>query len=213
MMSFMARRHPESQGCGAHINLSLKDKATGEGVFHDPDAEHRMSPIMRHVVAGLLAYVPELFLMLAPHLNSYKRFRPGLFTPLTNTWAINNKTVAFRVINITPAATRVEFRVAGADVSPHIALTAVLMAARLGIEGKLELAPPVEGNGWAVEDAADAKFPLTFAEAIDRFEMSEIAREFLGNGFVDAFVGDRRWEIDQLANTVTDWELRTFGNL
>jgi glutamine synthetase len=213
MMSFMARRHPESQGCGAHINLSLKDKATGEGVFHDPDAEHRMSPIMRHVVAGLLAYVPELFLMLAPHLNSYKRFRPGLFTPLTNTWAINNKTVAFRVINITPAATRVEFRVAGADVSPHIALTAVLMAARLGIEGKLELAPPVEGNGWAVEDAADAKFPLTFAEAIDRFERSEIAREFLGNGFVDAFVGDRRWEIDQLANTVTDWELRTFGNL
>jgi glutamine synthetase len=168
---------------------------------------------MKHFVAGLLAYVPELFLMLAPHLNSYKRFQPGLFTPLTNTWGINNKTVAFRVITVTPAATRVEFRVAGADVSPHIALMAVIGAGRLGIEQKLELAPPVEGDGWAVKDAPGEKFPVTFAEAIDRFEQSEVAKELLGTGFVAAFVGDRRWQIDQFAKTVTDWELKTFGNL
>ena len=213
MMSFMARRHPQAQGCGAHINLSLRDKETGAGVSHDADAEYRMSATMKHFVAGLLAYVPELFLMLAPHLNSYKRFQPGLFTPLTNTWGINNKTVAFRVITVTPAATRVEFRVAGADVSPHIALMAVIGAGRLGIEQKLELAPPVEGDGWAVKDAPGEKFPVTFAEAIDRFEQSDVAKELLGPGFVKAFVGDRRWQIDQFAKTVTDWELKTFGNL
>lgn len=158
-----------------------------------------MSATMKHFVAGLQAYVPVLFLMLAPHLNSYKRFQPGLFTPLTKTWGINDKTVAFRV--------------AGADVCAHIALMAVLGAGRLGIEQKLELAPPVEGDGWAVKDAPGEKFPVTFAEAIDRFEQSEVAKELLGTGFVAAFVGDRRWQIDQFAKTVTDWELKTFGNL
>lgn len=213
LISFMARRHAESQGCGAHINVSLRHASSGEGAFYDADAELRMSPVMRHFLAGLHSYIPELFLMLAPHLNSYKRYQPNLFTPLTNTWAVNNKTVAFRVLNVTPAATRIEFRVAGADVSPHIALTAVLGAGRLGIERKLEPPPPVEGNGWAVEDPPGSPFPLAFAEAIDRFERSDVAKEIAGADFVETFAGDRRWQIDQFNKTVTDWELKTFGNL
>ena len=212
-ITFMARRSDEDQGCGAHINLSLRRKGTNESVFHDPDREDRLSDTMRFFLGGLNRYLPELFLMLAPNLNSFKRYQPGLFTPLNNTWGINNKTVAFRALNVTPAAARIEVRPAGADVCPHLALLAVTAAGRMGIEQKIEPPPPVEKNGWAVEEPEGPPLPVTFEEAIDRFEASAIAPEVTSVDFVKAFVGDRRWQVDAFSKTVTDWELALFGNL
>ena len=212
-VTFMARRSGHEQGCGAHINVSLKDLDSGEGRFHDAGSENCLTDAARYFIGGLLRYLPELFLLLAPNLNSYKRFVPGIFTPLNNSWSINNRTVALRVSNATPASTRVEVRPAGADVCPHLALLAVCLAGRLGLEGKLEPPPPLTGNGWAEEETGAAPLPLAFTTAIDAFDGSKVARAHLGNGFVDDFVGDRRWQIDAFARTVTDWEIRTFGNL
>lgn len=210
--SFMARWHHRHQGCGAHINLSLLDAGTGKNAFFDSAAGDRLSATMKHFLAGLHAHLPELFLLLAPNLNSYKRFVPGLFTPLNNSWGIDNKTVAHRVVNQSEGTTRVEVRPAGADVSPHLGLLAVLLAGRLGIEEGLQAPDPVVGNGWAVENSPETAFPLTFATAIDRFDASGIARRFLGDAFVDLFVSDRRWQIDQFSSVVTDWELQMFAD-
>lgn len=212
-VSFMARRSEKDQGCGAHINVSLKDRATGEGVFFDADREYRLSEVAMHFIGGLLRYLPELFLLLAPHLNSYKRFAPGLFTPLNNSWSINNRTVALRVSNETPGATRVEIRPAGADVCPHLALLAVCLAGRLGIEQKITPPAPLTGNGWGAAETGSTPLPLAFSAAIDAFAASTVARETLGEGFVDNFVGDRKWQLDSFATVVTDWELDMFSNL
>lgn len=209
--TFMARWHHAHQGCGAHINLSLQD-ADGRSVFFDADAPDRLSPILKHFVAGLHAYLPELFLLLAPNLNSYKRFLPGLFTPLNNSWGIDNKTVAYRVINHSAGTARVEVRPPGADVSPHLGLLAVLLAGRLGVEQKLQPPPPVSGNGWALNDPPESAFPLTFSGAIEAFSRSELARNSLGGNFVDLFVADRRWQIERFDSAVTDWELQMFGD-
>lgn len=210
--SFMARWHPEQQGCGAHINLSLLNADDGEPAFYDKQAADRLSSTLRHFVAGLQAYLPELFLLLAPNLNSYKRFVPGLFTPLGNSWGIDNKTVAYRVINQSPAAARVEVRPAGADVSPYLGLLAVLLAGRQGVEQQLDPLDPVVGNGWDRTDTPGNAFPLRFDAAIDAFESSALARGALGSRFVDWYVADRRWQIDQFQNTVTDWELQMFAD-
>jgi glutamine synthetase len=210
--SFMARWHHDHQGCGAHINLSLQDAASGACVFFDGAADDRLSPTLKHFVAGLQAYLPQLFLLLAPNLNSYKRFVPGLFTPLNNSWGIDNKTVAFRVVNRSAETARVEVRPAGADVSPHLGLLAVLVAGRLGITERLVPLDPVVGNGWAVADPPDRAFPLTFAAAIDAFAASEVARSCLGAQFVDMYVSDRRWQIEQFERAVTDWELQMFAD-
>jgi glutamine synthetase len=212
-VTFMARRIDNDQGCGAHINVSLRHKGTGETAFYDPAREDRLSDTMRYFLGGLNRYLPELFLLLAPHLNSYKRYQLGLFTPLTNTWGINSKTVAFRALNVTPAAARIEVRPAGADICPHLALLAVTAAGRLGIEQRIEPPDPVNGNGWAVEDPEGPPLPLRFEEAIDRFEESSVAKEITSEGFHAAFVGDRRWQVETFARTVTDWELAMFGNL
>jgi glutamine synthetase len=212
-VSFMARRNETDQGCGAHVNVSLKSLETGEGLFFDAKGEHRLSDTARQFLGGLVRYLPELFLLLAPHLNSYKRFVPGLFTPLNNSWGVNNKTVALRVVNATPASARVEVRPAGADVCPHLALLAVCLAGRLGIEQRLDPPPPVTGSGWHLEETGNPELPLSFTAAIDAFAGSDVAREALGDGFVDTFVGDRHWQLEAFAGAVTDWELAMFSNL
>ena len=212
-VSFMARRTEKDQGSGAHINVSLKDKRSGEGAFFDPAAEHRLTGTARHFFGGLLTYLPELFLLLAPNLNSFKRFAPGIFTPLTNSWSINNRTVALRVSNETAGSARVEVRPAGADVCPHLALLAVCLAGRLGLQEKIEPPAPLTGNGWAETDTGAPPFPLEFGAAIDRFERSEIAKAQIGEGFMGDFVADRRWQQETFAATVTDWEIRTFSSL
>lgn len=211
LMSFMARWHPEQQGCGAHFNVSLVDAEDGRPVFYDPDAADGVSDQMRWFVGGLHAHLPELFLLLAPNLNSYKRFAPGVFTPLNNTWGVDNKTVAYRVLASSPDSARVEMRLAGADVSPHLGLLAVLLAGRTGLTERREPPAPVAGNGWALEDAPGPVFPATFGDAIEAFESSALARDNLGHAFVDAFAGDRRWQQERFDRAVTDWELAMFA--
>lgn len=211
MMSFMARWHPEQQGCGAHFNVSLRERDSGRPVFFDAGRDDRVSDVLRHFVGGLHAYLPELLLLLAPNLNSYKRFVPGVFTPLNNSWGIDNKTVAHRVLVDSPESARVEMRLAGADVSPHLGLLAVLLAGRRGMEQRLEPPPPVAGNGWAAEAPPGPVFPDTFGAAIAGFAQSELARDNLGAEFVTAFVGDRRWQLERFSRAVTDWELRMFA--
>jgi len=213
LVSFMARRHGDLQGCGAHMNISLRHRGTEDSAFFEADASDRLSVTAHHFIGGLIRYLPELFLLMAPNLNSYKRFRPNLFTPLSNTWGIDNKTVAFRAINAGASSARVEVRFPGADLCPHLGVAAVLAAGRAGIREAIEPPQPVEGSGWDVEDAPGTGFPLSFEAAINRLDGSAFARSAFGDGFVDNFVGDRRWQLEQFANVVTDWEIRTFGNL
>ena len=107
----------------------------------------------------------------------------------------------------------IEVRPAGADMCPHLALLAVCASGRLGIEQKIEPPAPTQESGWAVEESDCPSLPLKFEEAIDRFEASEIAPRVTSEGFVETFVGDRRWQVDAFAKAVTDWELMMFGNL
>ena len=208
--SFMPMLHPDGQGCGAHINLSLTDP-DGAPVNLEANAPHGLSAALRHFLGGLQQYVPELFLLLAPNLNSYRRFRPGLFTPLTNTWGINNKTVAFRVVNQGVRRARIECRIPGADVNPHLALWALVCAGRRGIAEGIEPDAPVKGDGWTQESKRFPPFPLTFSAAIERFAGSSVAATCLAPEFIKCFVSGRRGQIAALANTITDWEIRTFA--
>ena len=209
MASFMARRSLDCQGCGAHLNLSLS-RTNEEPAFFAQGRDDHMSDIMRYFIGGLLEYTPQLFLLHAPNLNSYRRFKPGLFTPLSNTWGVNNKTVAFRAVNSSDAAARIEVRVPGADISPHLSLLATLIAGRKGIEEKIDPGKPVSGDGWSADDWKGCAFPLDFSPAISAFDHSVVAREVLGKAFMDYYVASRKWQIEDLADTITDWEVRTF---
>src|SRR5918997_66235 len=52
MATFMAKWSPDWPGQSGHIHLSLQDRATGKGAFHDAAAAHSMSETMRWYVGG-----------------------------------------------------------------------------------------------------------------------------------------------------------------
>jgi glutamine synthetase len=113
-----------------------------------------------------------------------------------------------RVINSSPDATRVEFRTAGADANPYLAIAASLAAGLSGIEHGLE--PPPLTRGIGDEDHEARAVPRSLEAAIGALDASTVAREHLGDEFVDVFLATRRGELQAFQQSVTDWETERY---
>ena len=209
LASFMARLAEPFESAGGHLNLSLHRIADGTPACYAP--ARRCSQTLLAFLGGLQRHLPALFILLLPHLNSYKRYLGDTFAPRTNSWGVDNKTCAYRLVTHTPEVARIECRVPGADVNPHLALAAVLAAGRRGIEEALVPSAPVGADAAAADAPRGPAWPADFASAIVQWRGSEFARASFGDFFVDAYARSREWEIEQLARTVTDWELRQFA--
>ena len=92
LLSFMARWSNEADGQSGHLHLSFRD-TDRHAVLHDPEAEHGLSETMLHMLGGLQALMPELLLMLAPNVNSWKRLVPGIFAPIAAFWGVENRSL------------------------------------------------------------------------------------------------------------------------
>jgi glutamine synthetase len=209
LATFMARWSDTLPGCSGHAHQSLWDADGERNLFVDEASPHSMSETFRSYLAGILTLLPELLVLLAPTVNSYKRLVDGYWAPTRPTWGVDNRTVACRVIPGTPSSTRLEARVPGSDVNPYLAVTALLAAGLWGIERELPLDQPAT-TGSAYVDESVERLPRTLADATRRFADSKAMRELLGETFVDHFAATREWEWRQFADAVTDWELRRY---
>ena len=212
LLSFMARWSNEADGQSGHLHLSFRD-TDRHAVLHDPDAEHGLSATMLHMLGGLQALMPELLLMLAPNVNSWKRFVPGIFAPIAAHWGVENRSCALRVIPGAPGATRVECRTPGADANPYFVVAALVGAALYGIEHAIEPGPPLQRDAYASEVPERLAFPGTFRGGIDRFRASAVARELFGDTFVDHYADTRAFQEREFRGLVTDRELERFFEL
>jgi glutamine synthetase len=181
-------------------------------LFHNPRDENGMSEIQRHAVGGLQKLLPDLLLMLAPNVNSFKRLAPGAFAPIAATWGVENRTCAIRVIPGRASAQRIELRAPGSDSNPYLLAACLLAATLWGIEQRIEPAAPMLGSCYERADSIpeDQHFPGTFRQAIERFGESSHARELFGDDFVEMYAGTRMAQAEQFARMVTDKELERF---
>ncbi|MCC6000884.1 MAG: glutamine synthetase, partial [Pararhodobacter sp.] len=163
-VTFMAKYASDRAGASSHVHQSLA-RGDGSPAFHDPADPHGMSPLMKHYLAGQLAHAREATLLLAPYINSYKRFTTGLFAPTKAVWSRDNRTAGFRICGEGSAAVRVECRIGGADLNPYLALAALLAAGLDGIEKGAELEPELRGDMYQAE--AVREVPKTLREAAD----------------------------------------------
>jgi len=207
MPSFMAKWSPLYPGCSGHIHQSLSDGKTN--LFYDADAPRRMSPLFESYLAGQVACMMDFGPMLWPTINSYKRLVDGFWAPVKPTWGMDNRTASFRVLAGSPKATRLETRCPGSDVNPYLAMAAVIAAGMHGVEKGLKLTtPPITGTNVGAENVPRA--PRTLIETTRIFRESQIARDWLGDTFVDHFAATRDWEWRQWQDAVTDWELKRY---
>ena len=168
-----------------------------------------MSDVLKSYLAGQLYCLPHILPMFAPTINSYKRLVQGAWAPTTLTWAIDNRTVALRVLTTGSKSCRLETRVIGSDVNPYLAMAGCLASGLYGIKNKLKLKqPPTAGNGY--EDFSNGVLPSTLQDATRQMKSSKVATELFGQKFVDHFVETREWEWRQHLKAVTDWEYRRY---
>ena len=206
LATFMAKWSPDWPGQSGHIHMSLTDKS-GKAVFHDSGEPHQMSEQMRHFVAGQQQLMPELLAMVAPTVNSFTRLIPGFWAPTEASWGVDNRTCALRVIPGGAKSQRVEYRVAAADANPYVVLAAALASGLWGMETQAALTDPVAGNAYDQQFPAELKFPGTLWEAAQRLKGSAVAKDWLGEAFVEHYAATREWEEREFRKHITDWEL------
>jgi glutamine synthetase len=203
-LTFMAKPN-EREGNSCHIHLSFRT-ADGSPVMAG-EGPHGLSPAGESMLAGLLAGLHELTLLLAPTVNSYKRFALGSFAPTTVAWGPDNRTCALRLVGHGPSL-RVECRVPGGDVNPYLALAGLVAASLSGVDESRPLPPPLTGNAYTTDGLP--RVPTTLDEALALWESSALAVAAFGADVVAHYATMARVELDAFRRVVTDWELRRY---
>ena len=126
--------------------------------------------------------------MIGNTVNAYRRLAPGSWAPKTVSWAPYNYAAAVRTAAETEATTRLELRLPGSDLNPHLAIAVMLGAGLYGLNRKLDLTHPpiVSGGPNEIPEGAE-RLPLDLLTATRRFQSSAKARELFGAAFVDHF--------------------------
>ncbi len=201
-VTFMAK-YDQREGSSCHVHLSLRDEAGGALFALDPE-------LFDQFLAGNLAHARELTLLLAPNVNSYKRFAAASFAPTAIAWGHDNRTCGFRVVGHGPGK-RIECRIPGADVNPYLALAAIIAAGLKGVDDALELEPACGGNAY---ESGHPRVPGTLHEAHALFADSPLARAAFGAEVVAHYANAARVELAAFDAAVTDWErVRGFERL
>ena len=204
--SFMAKWHEAQPGSSGHIHLSLQAQ-DGAAATAGPAGPHGLSAPFAHFLAGQIALLREMTLFLAPCINSYKRFQAGSFAPTKAVWSRDNRTAAFRVLG-RGRSLRAECRVPGADVNPYLAYAALIAAGLHGMERRLPLDPPAEGNAYLAEGLPE--IPRTLREATAALDASAALRAAFGDAVIDHYVRAAAWEQSEFDRRVTDWEIARY---
>ncbi|GAC1442696.1 MAG: gamma-glutamylethanolamide synthetase GlnA4 [Mycobacteriales bacterium] len=205
-LTFMAKFN-EREGNSCHIHCSFRGN-DGELVMADGEG---MSELGSSFVAGQIRYIRELTLLLAPNVNSYKRYVQGSFAPTALRWGRDNRTCAFRLVGHGPSL-RLENRIPGGDVNPYLATAAVIAAGLAGVQEGLELEPAFVGNAYDDTDAA--RVPTSLGEALELWQGSAFARRVFGDEVVDHYANAATVELAAFGRAVTDWErIRGFERL
>jgi glutamine synthetase len=196
--SFMAKPFADRSGAGGHVHSSL----TRDGVNIFADDSGALSTEAASYLAGLLATMPDVSLLMNPSVNSYKRIDPEMFTPGRADWGLDDRSTAARVLLGDRASARVEHRRPGADANPYLAAAALLAGGLYGLQEDLPLPSP---------GADAAELPADLAAALAQFENSPTMADLLSKPFCTSYAATRRAELkryqDWSRRTITDWEL------
>ncbi|MEL6533653.1 MAG: glutamine synthetase family protein, partial [Pseudomonadota bacterium] len=129
--TFMAKPIADEPGSAMHVHHSVLEIETGRNVFSGPQGGE--TDAFYHFIGGLQKYLPDAIAVLAPYVNSYRRYVRDHSAPINLAWARDNRTTGIRIPLSEPEARRVENRIAGMDCNPYLGIAASLACGYLGM--------------------------------------------------------------------------------
>jgi glutamine synthetase len=208
--SFMAKpRLDNAMANGWHLHQSLVERATGRNLFQ-PAADGSLSPEASGWIAGLLTHAAACSVMIAPTVNSYKRYLPFQLAPDRIQWGHDNRGAMLRAL-MQPgdSASRIENRAPDSSANPYFALAAQILAGSAGMAAGLQ-APDATLSPY--EEGA-ARLPRSLGQALQAFEGSDLFASTLGVEFVGYLSQLKRFEWERYLDTVSEWEQSEYFNL
>lgn len=196
--TFMAKPYADCSGNGLHVHFSILNRA-GKNIFSGRAGEKRL----RHAVGGLLKTMPDITAILAPNINSYRRFARGSHAPTKMAWGFDNRSCALRVPSSDDRNRRIEYRVAGADANPYLVIAAILAGAFSGLKKNMSAPAPTAGNAYASKAKS---LPADIETSLRMFSRSPFVAEYLGADFQRVYAACKRQEADEMRLRVTSAE-------
>ena len=198
--TFMAKPIEHEPGSAMHIHHSVLDIETGANIFSGPQGGE--TDAFFHYIAGLQNHLPSTIAVLAPYVNSYRRYVKDHAAPINLEWERDNRTTGIRIPLSNPEARRVENRLAGMDCNPYLGIAASLACGLLGLIG--EERPDKQFKGDAYDGEED--IPRTLGEALNIFDEATDLHDILHPEFVRVYSIVKRAEYEEFLQVISPWE-------
>jgi glutamine synthetase len=197
-LSFAPKTAADAVCNGVHLHVSLLDLG-GVPMLYDAGTSNGLSTLGQHWAAGILHYLPALCAFTAPTPVSYERLQPHHWSASYACLGQQNREAALRIC---PTVTlggksvanqfNLEFRAMDATASPHLAMAALLIAGRLGIEQRLALNAitdeiPDSLNDEQRKARGIVALPVSLSQALDCLRDSAALIEWLPKPLLDTY--------------------------
>ncbi|MGR3542515.1 MAG: glutamine synthetase family protein, partial [Hasllibacter sp.] len=196
--TFMAKPIEGEPGSAMHIHHSVLRGR--RNIFSGEDGAE--TDAFRHFVAGMQAHLPAAIAVLAPYVNSYRRYTRDHAAPINLEWGYDNRTTGIRVPVAPPEARRIENRLAGMDCNPYLGIAASLACGLLGLRTGREPTAPLATDAYDNEEA----IPRGLFAALDALKADEAFRDVMGEPFCRIYETVKTAEYDEFLQVISPWE-------
>ncbi len=198
--TFMAKPIAQEPGSAMHIHHSILDVETGQNIFSGPLGGE--TDAFFHFIAGLQNHLPSAIAVIAPYVNSYRRYVKDHAAPINLSWGRDNRTTGIRIPLSDAPSRRVENRLAGMDCNPYLGIAASLACGYLGLVE--ELRPDKQFKGDAYDGQED--IPRDLGRALDLFDEAGALQKVLGEEFGRVYSIVKRTEYAEFLQVISPWE-------
>jgi glutamine synthetase len=140
--------------------------------------------------------------VIAPYVNSYRRYVRDFAAPINLEWGRDNRTTGLRVPISAPEARRIENRLPGMDCNPYLCIAASLACGYLGMKNEIWPDKRFQGDAY---DAPD-EIPHGLNVALDLFDKAEDIHKVLGPDFARVYSIVKRAEYKEFLQVISPWE-------
>ncbi|NBZ89436.1 glutamine synthetase family protein [Stagnihabitans tardus] len=198
--TFMAKPIAGEPGSAMHIHTSVVDSKSGKNIFAGPKGVE--TPAFFDFIGGMQNHLTGAIALLAPYVNSYRRYVPDFAAPINLEWGRDNRTTGLRIPISSPAGRRIENRLPGMDCNPYLGIAATLACGYLGLMEKKGARAEFTGSAYVDED----QIPSTLGDALDAFEADTALIEILGADFHKVYNSVKRNEYKEFLQVISPWE-------
>jgi glutamine synthetase len=198
--TFMAKPIENEPGSAMHIHHSVIDEQTGQNIFSGPQGGE--TDAFFNFLGGMQKYLPSVIAVMAPYVNSYRRYVKDHAAPINLEWGRDNRTTGIRVPLSRPESRRIENRIAGMDCNPYLGIAASLACGYLGLMN--EEWPDKQFKGDAYE--GEGEIPRVMGDALDLFEGATALHDVMGEEFARVYAIVKRTEYEEFLQVISPWE-------